>query len=122
MATFSSLGVKRIERRFTGVKINNLDCDVVGKPIKILDFEICPSKKRQNDTYLKIQIQQEGKKRFLSSGGKFLKRVLAQVDRDSLKREPIETMILKEKGFYFFEGTMVGDDEICDEGEDIEVV
>ena len=117
MTTFSALGVKRIERRFTGMKINNLDCDVVGKPIRILDYEICPSKKRKDSTYLKMQILLEGKKRFLSTGGKFLQRVLCQIDRDTLKHEPIDTMILKEKGYYFFEGTMVNDDEMCDEGE-----
>lgn len=57
-------------------------------------------------------------KRFLSTGGKFLQRVLCQIDRDTLKHEPIDTMILKEKGYYFFEDTMVNDDEMCDEGED----
>ena len=46
------------------MKINNLDCDVVGKPIRILDYEICPSKKRKDSTYLKMQILLEGKKRF----------------------------------------------------------
>ncbi len=120
MTTFSALGIKRIERRFTGVKINNLDCDVVGKPIKILDFEVCPSKKKPDSTYLKMQILLEGKKRFLSTGGKFLQRVLSQVDKESLAKEPIETVILKDRGFYYFEGTMVGDDEITEAGEEID--
>ncbi len=122
MTTFSALGIKRIERRFTGVKINNLDCDVVGKPIKILDYEICPSKKKQGSTYLKMQILLEDKKRFLSTGGKFLQMVLKQVDKNELAKNPIETKILKEKGYYFFEGTMVADDEVCDEEEDVEEV
>lgn len=117
MTTFNALGIKRIERRFAGLKINNIDCDVVGKPIKILDFEICPSKKKQNDTYLKMQILLKGKKRFLSTGGKFLQRILSQVDKEILKKEPIETIILKDKGFYYFDGTMVGDDEEYDEDE-----
>lgn len=81
----------------------------MGKPIRILDYEICPSKKRKDSTYLKMQILLEGKKRFLSTGGKFLQRVLCQIDRDTLKHEPIDTMILKEKGYYFFEGTMVNE-------------
>lgn len=118
MATFNNLGIKRIERRFTGVKVSSLD-EIVGKDIKILDFEICPSKKKQNDTYLKMQVLLDGKKRFLSTGGKFLKRVLAQVDREMLKSDPIETVILKTKGYFYFEGTMVGDDEVC-EGEEID--
>ncbi len=122
MTTFSALGIKRIERRFTGVKINNLDCDVVGKPIKILDYEICPSKKKQGSTYLKMQILLEDKKRFLSTGGKFLQMVLKQVDKNELAKNPIETKILKEKGYYFFEGTMVADDEVCDGEEDVEEV
>lgn len=121
MTTFSALGIKKIERRFAGMKINNLDCDVVGKPIKILDFEICPSKKKQGSTYLKMQILLKGKKRFLSTGGKFLQRVLSQVDKATLAKEPIETVILKEKGYYFFEGTMVGDDEVC-EGENTDAI
>ena len=120
MTTFNALGIKRIERRFTGVKINNLDCDVVGKPIRILDFEICPSKKKQGSTYLKMQILLEGKKRFLSTGGKFLQRVLSQIDKSTLGKEGIETVILKEKGYYFFAGTMVGDDEVCDEEEEVD--
>lgn len=120
MTTFSALGIKRIERRFTGVKVNNLDCDVVGKPIKILDFEICPSKKKQNSTYLKMQILLEGKKRFLSTGGKFLQKVLSQVDKSILAQNPIETKILKDRGFYYFEGTMVADDEICTDEETVD--
>lgn len=117
MTTFSALGIKRIERRFAGAKISNIDCDVVGKPIKILDFEICPSKKKQGSTYLKMQILLNGRKRFLSTGGKFLQRILNQVDKEILKKEPIETIILKDNGFYFFEGTMVSDDEEYDEKE-----
>lgn len=115
MTTFSSLGIKRIERRFTGTKINKQY--VIGKPIKILDFEICPSKKRQGTTYLKMQILLEGKKWFLSTGGKFLQETLKQVDRQLLIKEPIETRILKTNGYFYFEGTMVEDDEACNDVE-----
>ena len=106
MTTFSALGIKRIERRFTGMKINNLDCDVVGKPIKILDFEICPSKKKQGSTYVKLQLSINKKKYFLTTGSKFLQMVLCQVDNTALKDNPIETKILKTNGYYYFEDTM----------------
>lgn len=109
MTTFSSLGIKKIERRFSGAKINSVD-EILGKSIKILDFEICPSKKRQDSTYLKMQIFVDGKKRFISTGGKFLQKVLEQVDSEALKDNPIDTKILRNGSYYYFEGTMVEDD------------
>lgn len=112
MTTFSALGIKKIERRFAGTKINNLDYDVLGKPIKILDFEICPSKKKQGSTYVKLQLLLEGRKYFLTTGGKFLQMVLSQIDNTILKDNPIDTRILKGKGYYYFEGTMISDNEL----------
>ncbi len=106
MATFKTLGIKKIERRFAGTKIHNLDTDVIGKSIKILDFEICPSKRKQGSTYVKLQLSIEGKKYFVTTGGKFLQMVLLQVDNSTLKDSPIETRILKTNGYYYFEGTM----------------
>ena len=44
----------------------------------------------------------EGKKRYLSTGGKFLIDILSQVQKSDL---PIETKIMKNKGYYF-EGTI----------------
>lgn len=120
MTTFMSLGIKKIERRFSGTKINNLDVEVVGKPIKILDYEICPSKKRPNTTYIKLQIVVDGRKRFINTGGKYLQQVLSQVNISDLHREPIDTKILKTNGYYYFEGTMIEDDTYNEELDNYE--
>lgn len=100
MTTFSSLGVKKIARPFECDKIS-ID-NVIGKPIQILDFAICPSKKKDGTTYLKLQVRYEGVKRFISTGSTFLQEIMQQVGKDSL---PIETKILKNRGYYF-EGTI----------------
>lgn len=121
MATFKSLGIKRIEKRFSGNKITSLD-KIIGKPIKILDFEVCPSVKKAGTTYVKLQILFEGEKKFFMTGGKYLQLVLKQIDPEALKEEPIETKILRENGCYYFEGTMVNNDEKYDENEEVEII
>lgn len=103
MTTFSELGVKKIARPFEGDKIG-ID-NVIGKPIQILDYAICPSKKKDGSTYMKLQVRYEGVKRFISTGSTFLQEIMQQVDKDQLHKKPIETKILKNRGYYF-EGTI----------------
>lgn len=122
MASFANLGVKRIERRFTGTKITNVEQELVGKEIKILDFEICKSVKKADGVYIKLQMLVDGKKRFWATGGKFIVTIMKQVDPEALKKEPIETKVLKDRGVYYFDGTVVTDDEVCDESENVEIV
>lgn len=121
MATFKTLGIKRIEKRFSGTKISSIE-KLVGKDFKLLDFEICPSIKKSGGTYLKMQVLVDGEKRFCMTGGKFLQMVLSQIDAGTLKKDPIETKILRENGAYFFEGTVVKDGEKYDENEEVEMV
>lgn len=100
MTTFNQLNVQKIVRPFEGDKIS-ID-ELVNKDINLLDFEICNSTKKENSKYLRLQVLYEGKKRYLSTGGKFLIDILSQVQKSDL---PIETKIMKNRGYYF-EGTI----------------
>lgn len=105
MSTFRELGVKEVERRFVGKKIKNKS-EVVGKKISILDFEICPSKKNAEENYLKLQILLDGKKRFMSTGAKYLLQVMSQIEHDDIKNDPIEAVILQRNGYLYFKNTL----------------
>lgn len=106
MTTFKNLGIKKIEKRFAGKKIKNMDL-ILGKPIKIIDFEICPSKRNLGHDFIKMQIVFRDKKRFLTTGGKYLRKILSQVDPKTIRKEGIDTVILQKHGYYYFEGTLV---------------
>ena len=104
MPTFAELGIKKIERRFEGVKIS-ID-DVLNVPIKVLDFEFMDSKKKIGTKYAKLQIEINGEKRFLAGGWKYIMDILVQIEgrRECL---PIDTRILNtHKQGYYFEGTI----------------
>jgi hypothetical protein len=92
----AELRIEKIQRPFEGDKIN-IDA-LVGKPIRILDFEVRPSEKRENTDYLKMQIEFEGRKRFVGGGFRDLCGVLKQVDKTFL---PLDCTIMSNRGYYF---------------------
>ncbi len=96
----ASLIGKKIERPFEGEKIN-IEA-VVDQPITICNFEIKPSDKKPGTDYLKMQIEFNGKKRFIGGGYKFLCEVLKLIDKSNL---PLQTIIRNKRGYYF-EGTI----------------
>lgn len=91
---------KKIERPFEGDKIN-IEA-IVDQPITILDFDVRESGKKPGTDYLKMQIEFNGKKRFLGGGYQFLCAVLRQIDKSNL---PLQTIIRNKRGYYF-EGTI----------------
>ena len=105
MSTFTSLGIKWVERRFAGKKVKNFEV-LVDKPIKILDFQICPSKKNLDHDYVKLQLLFKNQKRFVTTGAKLLVSVLSQINVKDIVNDPISTIIKKKGGCYYFKGTL----------------
>lgn len=91
MNTFSNLGIKPKENIFIGKKIEA--DDILDLEIIILDFEIRDSNKFAGTKCLYLQIELDGKKRVVFTGGKTLIDVMSQVTKDKL---PIKTKIAKE--------------------------
>lgn len=60
------------------------------------------SEKKPGTDYLKMQIEFNGKKRFLGGSYQFLCAVLRQIDKSNL---PLQTIIRNKRGYYF-EGTI----------------
>lgn len=99
MRKLTDLGIT-IERRFEGERIA-ID-SVLDKRIVILDFELRQSTKKENSTFVMMQVGFEGKKRFIKGGYRFIADTLRAVNPEDL---PLETVIHNNKGYYF-EGTI----------------
>jgi hypothetical protein len=99
MINFSELGIETPEPKLIGQKIPIED--VLNIEIKVLGFEIRPSKFRDknSENCLCIQIELEGNKRVIFTGSGKLLEVLRKVRSDQF---PFKTTIKKvNKGFYF---------------------
>lgn len=73
--------------------------DVLNQEIVVLDYKIAPSTKREGTEYLTLQIEFEGQKRVIFTGGKRLIEIVKAVPDGSF---PFKTTIKKEyKSFLF---------------------
>lgn len=104
MGSLNSLKIKKVKRPFEGDKVK-IEA-VIDKPITILDFAVLNSSKKEGTKYCKMQIEFEGKKRFLGGGYQFLCEVLEQLNKNDC---PIDTIIKYKRGYYF-EGTLADED------------
>lgn len=86
-----------IDKPFTGDKITPKK--LLNREIKVLDFKIEPSKKKENSDYLTLQIVLDNEKRVVFSGAKGLINQIKQVKKDKL---PFITTIRSDSDYYEF--------------------
>lgn len=100
MTKISDLNI-RVSRKFDGkdVKIDKL----VDEHIDILDFDVRPSTKKDNSTWVRMQIMLKGEKCFMKGGYEALGTFLSQVDKSLL---PLEDVVIKFNRGYYFDGTL----------------
>ena len=100
MTKISDLNI-RVSRKFDGkdVKIDKL----VDEHIDILDFDVRPSTKKDNSTWVRMQILFKGEKCFVKGGYETLGAFLSQVDKSLL---PLEDVVIKFNRGYYFDGTL----------------
>lgn len=100
MTKISDLNI-RVSRKFDGkdIKIDKL----VNEHIDILDFDVRPSTKKDNSTWVRMQILFKGEKCFVKGGYETLGAFLSQVDKSLL---PLEDVVIKFNRGYYFDGTL----------------
>lgn len=100
MTKISDLNI-RVSRKFDGkdIKIDKL----VDEHIDILDFDVRPSTKKDNSTWVRMQILFKGEKCFVKGGNETLGAFLSQVDKSLL---PLEDVVIKFNRGYYFDGTL----------------
>lgn len=91
MNTFKSLNIAPAPKGFTGEKIKIER--ILNKPIAVLDFKIEKSKIEGKDRCLHLQLEVDGIKRVLFTGGTALIEIMEQVERAQL---PFSTTIIKD--------------------------
>lgn len=83
---------------------NDLKIDkLVDEHIDILDFDVRPSTKKDNSTWVRMQILFKGEKCFVKGGYETLGAFLSQVDKSLL---PLEDVVIKFNRGYYFDGTL----------------
>lgn len=85
------------EKPFTGEKISIKK--LLNREIKVLDFKVAPSKKKENTDFLTLQIIWENEKRVVFTGAKGLINQINQVER---KKLPFITTISDNNDYYEF--------------------
>lgn len=96
MNTFKDFNIT-INKPFTGEKINVKK--LLNVEIKVTDFKIEPSKKKEGSEYLTLQIEMNGEKRVVFSGAKGLQNQIRNVPREKL---PFLTTIKADNDYYEF--------------------
>lgn len=76
---------------------------LVDEHIDILDFDVRPSTKKDNSTWVRMQIMFKGEKCFMKGGYEALGAFLSQVDKSLL---PLEDVVIKFNRGYYFDGTL----------------
>ncbi|HEY3406441.1 MAG TPA: hypothetical protein VGK59_23800 [Ohtaekwangia sp.] len=97
MNNFSDFDIKPKAIPFTGdkIKIKTL----VNVQIKVIDFKIAPSKKKEGTEYLTLQIERSGDKRVTFTGSSIL---IDQIRRVPTDKFPFTTTIKQINEYYEF--------------------
>lgn len=97
MHQFKDFAITTI-KPFTGDKINIKK--ILNRELKVLDFKVEPSKKKENTEFLTLQIEWENENRVVFTGSKGLINQINQVDRE--KQLPFVTTIKNDNDYYEF--------------------
>lgn len=90
MNTFKDLKIEAAVDSFVGDKISITK--LLDVSIRVHAFKISPSKKREGTDLLTLQIEKDGDKRVVFSGGKYLMKQIKLVPEGKF---PFETTIIK---------------------------
>ncbi|WP_340074506.1 hypothetical protein [Leptobacterium sp. I13] len=97
MNNFKDFNIKPKTATFVGEKIQVLR--LFNIPIKILDFKIEPSKKKEGTELLTLQIEKRGEKRVVFTGSTVLIQMIRKVPEDKF---PFITTIKGDNDYYEF--------------------
>lgn len=90
MNAFKDLGIKAQPNSFVGDKLK-LD-KILNQEIKVLEFKIDKSIKKENSDYLTLQIEKNETKYVVFTGSKILMQMISEVPKDKF---PFTTTIVK---------------------------
>lgn len=94
MTKFSDLGIKAKPNSFVGDKMK-ID-KIINQEIKVLDFKIDKSTKKENSDYLTLQIEKNDTKFVVFTGSKILMQMISEVSKDNF---PFTTTIVKNNDY-----------------------
>ncbi len=97
MNNFRQFNIKPETSAFIGDKISVLH--ILNTPIKVLEYKIQPSIKKEGTEYLALQIEKSGQKRVVFTGSSILINMIKQVPETAF---PFITTIVMDKGYYEF--------------------
>jgi hypothetical protein len=97
MASFKDFNIVPKAKRFVGEKIKLQK--LLNLPIKVYDFNIEPSKKKEGTKFLTVQIEFSGEKRIFFTGSTVLMDMIQQVPHQGF---PFDTTIKQENDAYEF--------------------
>lgn len=97
MKAFKDFGIKPEISCFSGDKIK-ID-RIINTEIKVLDFKIEDSKKKEGTKYLTLQIEKAGIKHVIFTGSKVLMQMIDRVPKSEF---PFTTTIIKEQEYLEF--------------------
>lgn len=94
MTKFSELGIIPKPNSFVGDKIK-MD-KLLNQEIKVLDFRIDPSIKKENTNYLTLHIERNNQKHIVFTSSKILMQMISEVAKDKF---PFTTTIVKNNDY-----------------------
>ncbi len=94
MTKFSDLGITPKPNSFVGDKIK-ID-KLLNQEIKVLDFKITTSIKKENTNYLTLHIEKNETKYVVFTGSKILMQMISEVAKDKF---PFTTTIVKNNDY-----------------------
>jgi len=97
MYQFSDFKIKPKLKSFTGDKIPIKR--IFNTQIKVLDYKIEPSKKKENSNLLTIQIEKQEEKRVIFTGSTVL---MQQIEKVPKEKFPFETTIINDNEYFEF--------------------